>query len=91
MPTLFTLSNTNSPFNLMPSKYEPTTRLKYQKPPGKQDRQVNMRVDDDTFDLLIQVKELRGYQGRTLAPFVRQLLMETLQQYKQQSILKTKI
>jgi hypothetical protein len=75
----------------MPSKYEPTTRLKYQKPPGKQDRQVNMRVDDDTFDLLIQVKELRGYQGRTLAPFVRQLLMETLQQYKQQSILKTKI
>ena len=75
----------------MPSKYEPTTRLKYQKPDDGKDRQLNMRVDDDTFDLLLQVKELRGYQGRTLAPFARQLLMETLQQYKRQSSLpKTK-
>lgn len=64
----------------MPSPYEPSTRPKFQKPLDGKNRQLNMRVDDHTFDLLLKLKESRGYTGRTLAPFARSLLMERIQE-----------
>ena len=63
----------------MPSPYIPSTRVKYPKPADKKNRQLNVRVDDDTFALLLDVKKARNNDG-LIAPFARQLLMEKLQE-----------
>tara|TARA_B100001063_G_C16286844_1_gene321906 strand:- start:243 stop:449 length:207 start_codon:yes stop_codon:yes gene_type:complete len=63
----------------MPSPYIASTRVKYPKPADKKNRQLNVRVDDDTFALLLDLKKARGNDG-LIAPFARQLLMEKLQE-----------
>ena len=65
--------------NIMPSPYIPSTRAKYPKPADGKNRQLNVRVDDDTFALLLDIKKARGNDG-LVAPFARQLLMEKLQE-----------
>ena len=63
----------------MPSPYIPSTRVKYPKPADKKNRQLNVRIDDDTFDLLVSVKQARKNDG-LIAPFARQLLTEKLRE-----------
>ena len=63
----------------MPTPYIPSDRIKYPKPTDGRNRQLNVRVDDDTFALLLDVKKARNNDG-LIAPFARQLLMEKLQE-----------
>ena len=63
----------------MPTPYVPSDRIKYPKPIDRKNRQLNVRVDDDTFALLLDIKKARGNDG-LIAPFARQLLMEKLQE-----------
>ena len=63
----------------MPSPYIPSVRVKYPKPANGKNRQLNIRVDDDTFALLVSVKNSRGDAG-PIAPFARELLIEKLRE-----------